>query len=86
MEGWVGDIYYLWEHSFDEDTKLATVRAYCKDGNSDFEEVHYEKPYDIEELNQLMAEAGFKDVSVISEPFGTPAQDDDERVWVIGKK
>lgn len=86
MEGWVGDIYYLWEHSFDEDTQLATVKAYCKDGKSEFEEVHYEKPYDVVELKELMAEAGFSNVSVICEPFGTSAEEDDERVWVIGKK
>ena len=86
MEGWVSDIYYLWTHSFDEEKKLATVKAYCSDGKHEFEEVHYEKPYDIEELKLLMDKADFKNVEVISEPFGTPAEDDDERVWVLGQK
>ncbi len=86
MEGWVGDIHYLWTHSFDEDTKLATVKAHCSDGKSEFEEIHYEKPYDVGELKELMAEAGFGNVSVICEPFGTEAEEDDERVWVIGQK
>jgi len=86
MEGWVGDIYYLWTHSFDEEKKIATVKAYCSDGKSEFEEVHYEKPYDIEELKLLMDKAGFQNIEIISEPFGTPAEEDDERVWVIGSK
>jgi SAM-dependent methyltransferase len=85
-EGWIDDVYYCWEHSFDEDTGLAKVEAYCENNQTSFTEVHYERPYDKVLLERLLKEAGFKKIEVISYPDGLPAEDDDERVWVICRK
>ncbi|MGL4612103.1 MAG: class I SAM-dependent DNA methyltransferase [Trueperaceae bacterium] len=85
-EGWADEVYYRWTHTFDEDTNLAKVEAYCEHNGTSFTEVHFEKPYDEPNLRRLLAEAGFVDVEVITYPDGEVAQADEERLWVIAKR
>ncbi len=85
-EGWAGDVYYRWTHTFDEETKLAKVEAYCESPTTSFTEVHFEKPYDAPDLKRLLDQAGFSEVETITYPDGEPSQKDDERIWVIAKK
>lgn len=85
-EGWAGDVYYRWTHTFDEATKLAKVEAYCENTTTSFTEVHFEKPYDAPDVKRLLSQAGFTKVETITYPEGEPSQDDDERIWVIAKK
>ena len=84
-EGWVDDVYYLWQHSFDEETKLAKVVAYCEKGARSFTEVHLERPYDPKEVKLLLSEAGFRDVQTVTYPHGYPATDETERIWVVAQ-
>lgn len=85
VEGFAGEVYYRWEHSFDEASGLAKVEAYCEDGQRAFTEVHYERPYDPPLLRHLLGEAGFAPVEVIDYPEGAPAGDDAPRVWVVAR-
>lgn len=85
-EGWAGDVYYCWEHTFDEQVGLARVEAYCSDGKTSFTEVHVEKPYDPPELRTLLHEAGFEDVQVLDYPSGCTAPEDAGRVWAVARK
>ena len=85
-EGWVDDVYYLWQHSFDEKTKLAKVVAYCEKGARSFTEVHLERPYDPGEVKLLLSEAGFRDVQTVTYPHGYPATDETERIWVVARR
>ncbi len=85
-EGWANDVYYRWEHSFDETTGLAKVEAYCENEQTSFTEVHYERPYDKPLLERLLKQAGFKNIEIITYPDGDTASDDDERVWAICQK
>ncbi len=85
-EGWVDDVYYLWEHSFDERTGLAQVVAYCEKGARGFTEVHLERPYDAREVRALLAAAGLRDVQVLTYPYGRPATDETERIWVVARR
>ncbi len=85
-EGWVDDVYYLWTHSFDEETKLAKVVAYCEKGARSFTEVHLERPYDPREVKLLLNEAGFRDVQTVTYPHGYPATDETERIWVVARR
>ncbi len=84
-EGWVDDVYYLWEHSFDERTKLAQVVAYCEKGARNFTEVHLERPYDPAEVRALLHAAGFTDVQILTYPHGRPADEQTERIWVVAR-
>lgn len=85
-EGWSQGIYYLWQHSFDESTGLAKVEAYCRTDSQEFTEVHFERPYDLPELHELLSQAGFCNVRCLSYPGGEEAGDDAERVWVVAKR
>jgi len=83
VEGWAGEIYYRWEHLFDEDSGLARVEAYCETEQGAFTEVHYERPYDAPQLERLLEGVGFTDTRAISFPEGTPAPADADRIWVV---
>ncbi len=82
-EGWADDVYYRWTHTYDEESGLATVEAYCETGEGSFVEVHQERGYATPDLVRLLAAAGFADVAVIEYPDGQPARPDAERVWVV---
>ena len=85
-EGWVDEVYYSWDHSFDEATGIGTVTAFCEKNGRAFVEVHVERAYDPPELRELLAQAGFGEVKVITYPTGKPADEDEERVWVVAKR
>lgn len=85
-EGWADeDIYYRWIHHYDEETRLATVEAYCRDRIGEFTEVHHERPYDPGDLLRLLARAGFVTVDVVTYPDGVAARSDAERVWTFAR-
>ena len=84
-EGWSNDVYYRWEHSFDEASGLAKVEAYCENETSAFTEVHFERPYDAPELRELLGQAGF-DVELLSYPDAEPAGADAARLWVVASQ
>ena len=85
-EGWVDEVHYSWDHSFDEVTRIGTVRAYCEKNGRAFTEVHLERAYDPPELRALLAQAGFAEVRILTYPSGEPAEEDEERVWVVAKR
>jgi SAM-dependent methyltransferase len=86
VEGWAGDVYYRWVHSFDEATALAKVEAFCETDDGPFTEVHYERPYDAPEATRLLEAAGFSEVVALSYPSGGPAPDDAARVWMVARR
>lgn len=85
VEGWAGEIYYRWEHSFDRVTGLARVEVYCEQGGRSFTEVHLERPFDPEEVVKLLEEAGFVEIEILSYPGGEPANSGEERIWVCAR-
>jgi SAM-dependent methyltransferase len=85
-EGWVNDVYYRWEHHFDEGTGLASVEAYCETGQRAFTEVHFERPYDAGEVRELLQQAGFSAVEALNYPDGEPAPEDASRIWIMAQK
>ena len=85
-EGWAGEVYYRWEHSFDTSTGLAKVEAYCETEKTSFTETHLERPYDALELETLLGAAGFAEVECLSYPSGERAPEDEPRLWVVARK
>ncbi len=85
-EGWVDEVHYSWDHTFDEATRIGIVTAYCEKNGRAFTEVHVERAYDPPELRDLLAKAGFAEIKVLTYPSGEPAQEDEERVWVVAKR
>jgi SAM-dependent methyltransferase len=90
VEGWAtaegGDVHYRWHHAWDEAAGLASVAAFCEGAAGSFVEHHVERPFDPPELERTMRAAGFGSVAVVAYPDGRPADDDDLRVWVLGRR
>lgn len=83
ISGWLGSDWYGWKHSWDEETRIATVEAgFLKDGQA-FLEVHRERAYDQDELRVLLERAGFSRVDLVEFPFAEPAEPDAPRIWVV---
>ena len=85
-EGWSGDVYYRWDHSFDEATGLAKVEAYCEDERQSFTEIHYERAYDEPELRVLLERAGFCDFEALTYPEGDIVDGSEPRLWIVVRK
>jgi ubiquinone/menaquinone biosynthesis C-methylase UbiE len=85
-EGWVGEVHYCWEHSFDPASGLAKVVAYCEDPCGSFTEIHYERPYDPPEVRRLLRRAGFRRVQIVEYPSGEEARADAHRVWAVARR
>jgi len=85
-EGYAGEVYYHWKHHFDEDTRLATVHAYCEQGDLAFTEVHTERAYEPDEVKRFLNEAGFSDIYISAFPAGGLAVANALRVWVSAQR
>lgn len=85
-EGWSGEVYYRWDHSFDEASKLAKVEAYCENEQQSFTEIHFERAYDESELRELLERAGFCEFEALTYPEGHRAASTEPRLWVVVKK
>lgn len=85
-EGWAGQVYYRWIHTFDEASGLARVEAHCRLGAEAFTEVHLERPLDPAELRAYLRHAGFEAVEVIAYPEGEAAAEDEPRVWALARR
>lgn len=83
--GWADDVYYRWEHSFDEERQLAKVEAFCDSEEGAFTEVHYERGYDAGHVSRLLTEAGFAHVEVSAHPDGGAVTPETERLWVAAR-
>ena len=82
IQEWLGSDWYGWKHSWDGDTRIATVEAAFLTGGRTYLEVHRERAYDQEELTHLLGEAGFVRVDLIQFPWGDRAEPDAPRLWV----
>lgn len=83
VEGWIDDIHYLWTQHFDEALGLATLTAHFRTPRREFTEVHRERPYEADELRELLEGAGFGKVEILDFPDGDAASMDSPRLWVI---
>lgn len=86
IQGWLGSDWYGWKHSWDSESRVATVEAgFVVDGTS-WLEVHRERAYEQDELRELLQAAGFEQIEMLELPFGDEAEADAPRVWVIARK
>lgn len=84
--GWADDVYYRWQHSYDEESGLARVEAFCDTPQGSFTEVHFERGYTASELERLLAEAGFVNVEPLLYPDGAAPDADSERIWLVAQR
>lgn len=86
------DCSFIWENFYYEDEGIneydLSIFVKREDGAFDrFEETHYEKMYEIEEVKELLEEAGMELLAVYDAFTKCPPQTDSERVYfVAGEK
>ena len=84
------DIYCLWRGHFSERTKICTydMDIFCREGDlwRREEEVHRERAYALEELNQMLREAGFTKVWQYGGRTNRPPKPGDDRVFFVARK
>jgi Predicted methyltransferase (contains TPR repeat) len=84
------DITYIWQNYFDNSAKICTfdLTFFAKEGElyKRFDETHYERAYDTEEMKELIIQSGLKLCSVYGE-FGFKAPGKrEERIFYVCKK
>lgn len=86
------DAAYIWENYYDEDEKINEyyMNFFIKDSDSDkytrFEEFHYERAYSVEEVKDLLNEAGLEFVAVYDAFTFNPPKEDSTRLYFIARE
>lgn len=84
------DSAYIWENCYDEESKLHEyyLDLFVKnDGTYDrFEEVHYEKVYDLNDVKKLLTLSGLEFSDCYDAYTLDAPKDDSERIYVVAKE
>lgn len=81
---------FIWENYFDEESAVNEydLTLYIReDGESyrRFEEVHYQRAYDLETIGRLLADAGMELLAAYDAFTKEPVRDDSERIYVVAR-
>ena len=84
------DIFYIWENNYDENTKISeyALTFFVKDGAkyTRIDEVHYQRAYEVEEILNLLKEAGFYKVETFNGTSENSPDNMSERIFFVTKK
>ena len=81
---------FIWENYFDEESAVNEydLTLYIReDGESyrRFEEVHYQRAYDLKTIDRLLADAGMELTAAYDAFTQEPVRDDSERIYVVAR-
>lgn len=81
---------FIWENYFDEESAVNEydLTLYIReDGESyrRFEEVHYQRAYDLKTIDRLLADAGMELTAAYDAFAKEPVRDDSERIYVVAR-
>lgn len=81
---------FIWENYFDEESAVNEydLTLYIReDGESyrRFEEVHYQRAYDLKTIGRLLADAGMELLAAYDAFTKEPVRDDSERIYVVAR-
>lgn len=82
---------FIWENFFDEEDAVneydLTLYVRQEDGRYDrFEETHYQRGYEMEQIRRLLTAAGMEFVAAYDAFTREPPKEDSERIYVIAKE
>ncbi|MBQ9579755.1 MAG: methyltransferase domain-containing protein [Lachnospiraceae bacterium] len=84
------DASFIWENFYDEDEKINEydLTLFVKEDElyRKYEEVHYQKAYDIEEVEELIEKSGLKLLAVYDAYTRDKVREDSERVIFIAQE
>ena len=81
---------FIWENYFDEESAVNEydLTLYIReDGESyrRFEDVHYQRAYDLKTIDRLLADAGMELTAAYDAFTKEPVRDDSERIYVVAR-
>lgn len=81
---------FIWENYFDEESAVNEydLTLYIReDGESyrRFEEVHYQRAYDLKTIGRLLADVGMELLAAYDAFTKEPVRDDSERIYVVAR-
>ena len=81
---------FIWENYFDEESAVNEydLTLYIReDGESyrRFEEVHYQRAYDLKTIDRLLADAGMELLAAYDAFTKEPVKEDSERIYVVAR-
>ena len=85
------DHCFIWDNFYDKDSRLneyvLNLFIQGDDGRYDrHEEIHYQRAYDLEEVRQLIEEAGLKWEGAYDAFTMDPVREDSERIYIIARE
>ena len=86
------EVHYHWSHRFDPAQQLGVVQAFCRivsEGSAEseeFVETHFERGYDVSDLETVLKDAGFTTWEIVEYPDYAPPELGTARVWVFARR
>lgn len=82
---------FIWENYFDEEEDIneydLTLFIHEKEGlYRKYEEIHYQKVYDLDCIKHLLKEAGMEFVAAYDACTKNPVKEDSERIYIIARE
>ena len=81
---------FIWENYFDEESAVNEydLTLYIREDGETyrrFEEVHYQRAYDLKTIDRLLADAGMELTAAYDAFTKEPVRDDSERIYVVAR-
>ena len=81
---------FIWENYFDEESAVNEydLTLYIREDGETyrrFEEVHYQRAYDLKTIGRLLADAGMELTAAYDAFTKEPVRDDSERIYVVAR-
>ena len=81
---------FIWENDFDEESAVNEydLTLYIREDGETyrrFEEVHYQRAYDLKTIGRLLADAGMELTAAYDAFTKEPVRDDSERIYVVAR-
>lgn len=84
------DIFYSWQNSYDIENKICTFDLTFFEKDEDvyyrYDETHYERAYSVEEITDLLTQAGMEVVGVYDNLTFNPTHDKSERIFFVARE
>ena len=85
------DHCFIWDNYYDKDSRLneyvLNLFIQGDDGRYDrYEEIHYQKAYDLEEIRSLIEQAGLRWEGAYDAFTMNPVREDSERIYIIARE
>jgi len=86
------ELVYIWENYFDQKTKICQMDLtfFALEPNSGkflrFDETHFERAYEVEEIEDMLTGSGFKILGIFGELGFDSPKENEERIFFVVKK